>query len=98
MASDQASSLSPSLIQHRIGAAVVVLIALLVCAAAYLYGRTMQAEIARNMAIAIEDENHTFCAGLGFTPATEVFVRCADGLVAIRSRHEERISRRALDL
>jgi hypothetical protein len=82
----------PSVIRSRIGVAVLAVAFLCVCGAAYVIGQGASAEAARNRAIANEDENHTFCAGLGLDPATEVYGRCTEGLLAVRRRHEERLS------
>jgi hypothetical protein len=82
----------PSIIRSQIGVAVLAIAVLCVCGAAYVIGQGVSAEAARNRAIAIEDENHTFCAGLGLVPATEVHGRCTEGLLAVRRRHEERLS------
>jgi hypothetical protein len=94
MAFDQRSSVSQvavPLIRDRIGLAVFALIALIVIGGAYVYGQRASAEAARDRATAIEDENHTFCNSLGLAPASEVYGRCTDGLLAVRLRHEERL-------
>jgi hypothetical protein len=80
-----------AIIRNRIGVAVLAIAVLCVCGAAYVIGQGACAEAARNRAIAIEDENHTFCAGLGLVPATEVYGRCTEGLLAVRRQQEERL-------
>jgi hypothetical protein len=84
--------LSSSLVQGRGGLAVLALIALAVMAAALIYGQSARAVADRNKAAASEEENRTFCAGLGLAPASEVYTRCTNGLIEFGRRHEERLS------
>jgi hypothetical protein len=60
--------------------------------AALIYGPEARAAAERDKAIAIEQENHAFCTGLGHKPTSEVYVRCTAALADIRRRHEERLT------
>jgi hypothetical protein len=96
MALDPASGFTrdfiPSPIQGRVGALLCALATLVLLSAAVIHGQGARASAERSSAIAIEEENRTFCASLGLIQTTEVYQRCADGLTDIRRRHEERLN------
>jgi hypothetical protein len=69
----------------------------LIClfAGTYSYGRLAQAALERADAVAIEDENHAFCARLGLPSQSDVYSKCTLGLGEVRHHHEERLNARA---
>jgi hypothetical protein len=82
--------------QQRIVALIIV--AIIVLGAAFLYGRNLRATAERNTATAIEEENRAFCTGLGIAQETEAYVRCADGLANVRRTHEGRLNAEAMGI
>lgn len=96
MALDQtgglASQSGDSIINSWRGAAIIVLVALVVLIAAFVFGRNAQAGAGSADAALIEDENKTFCTGLRLAPASDLYSQCANGLMDIRRRHGQRIS------
>jgi hypothetical protein len=61
-------------------------------AGALINGPQARAAAERDRAIAIEQEDQTFCSSLNISPTNEMYARCRSGLADIRRRHEERLS------
>jgi hypothetical protein len=78
------------------GIAAGALIALFVTA--FHYGRDAQANAQRAEAATVEQETRSFCTGLGIPPGTDAYVRCENGLAAIRLRLEQRLAAEAAGL
>jgi hypothetical protein len=72
-----------------LGAAIIVILMV----GAFVIGERAHAAAEPDQAIAIEEENHTFCTSLRLEPASEVYGRCTDGLISIRQRQKEEILR-----
>jgi hypothetical protein len=90
--SDEAP-IGAALIHDRVDILIFALGALAVLIAAFSYGRNAQATAEGNLKATIEEENHSFCTGLGFDPANSLYQKCCNGAAVIRSREEERMRR-----
>jgi hypothetical protein len=76
--------------------ATVAGVALLcVFAATYSFGRVAQAALAYADAVAVEEENQTFCARLGLSSQSDAYGTCTRGLSEVRRHHEERLNAKA---
>ena len=81
----------PVVIRDRVDVLIFALGALAIMIAAFSYGRNAQASAERSQHATIDEENRTFCAGLGFDPATSLYRKCCDGAAIIRSRQQARM-------
>ena len=79
-----------AVIRDRLDVLIFALSALAIMIAAFSYGRNAQASAERSLSATIEEENRSFCTGLGFDPATSLYQKCCDGAATIRSREQER--------
>lgn len=86
---DQADE--PVVIRDRVDVLIFALGALAIMIAAFSYGRNAQASAERGLIATIDEENRTFCTGLGFDPATSLYRKCCDGAAIIRNREQERM-------
>lgn len=58
--------------------------------AVYVYGSAARVASERAETALVEQENQTFCAGLGLSEKSEQYTRCMSGLTTIRQRQRER--------
>ena len=87
---DQPTTALPSLAGWT--AVIVVLCLIGVLAGAYSYGNAVRTNTQRADALAIENENHDFCSGLGLTPQSDTYSKCVLGLIEVRRHREERLN------
>ena len=71
---------------------------LCVFAGTYSYGRVAQAALEYADAVAVEGENHAFCARLGLASQSDAYGQCMLGLGEVRRHHEERLNARAMGI
>jgi hypothetical protein len=72
------------------GAAMFLGIVTILSVAAFNVGSDARSKAELAEAALIEKENRTFCVGLGVSPQTDSYTRCANGLAEIRRLQKER--------
>jgi hypothetical protein len=75
----------------RSGALLVGLVALGIIGTSFSYGRSAHKAIEHDNAIAVANENHGFCVGLGIGFDTETYRKCMAGLNQIEVHQNERL-------